>query len=134
MEQEGKSSPDGNRKGWSFFNISFGTSKSKKGSKGGVSLKGLPPGVQWLFTKEKLKGTLKEFREWNDDLEGLLGLLLRGFGITADLNLQDRLQLGQGSSSSSVFAGHIAPSNLIKESQNQNSVSKTVDGNLLLFS
>jgi hypothetical protein len=130
--QERKPSLEGTSKGWSFFNISFGTSKSKKGYKGGVSLKSLPPGVQWLFTKEKLRDTLKEFREWNDDLEGLLGLLLRGFGITADQKLQDRLQLGHGSSSS-VFAGHIALSNLSKESENKNGVSKTVDGDSLLF-
>ncbi|KAM3075707.1 hypothetical protein ACMFMG_007838 [Clarireedia jacksonii] len=103
--QEGKPNQKGNRKGWSFFNISLGTSKSNKGPKERSPLTSLPPGVQWLFTKEK---------EWNDDLEGSLGLLLRGFGITADQTLQDRLQLG-GGNSSSVFAGHIALSNLSKK-------------------
>jgi hypothetical protein len=69
-----------------------------------ISIKNLPPGVQWWFSKDKLEETVKKFKEWNDELKDLVPLLLNGFGFYTNKNLQTRLQPDEGIN---IFQGHV---------------------------
>jgi len=98
------------RKSWSLFGFSLGSSKTRKPAlKALISVKNLPQGVQWLFTREKLEETLRKFKEWNDDLQHLIAPLLYGFGFYENKKLQERLQ---PDGKTNIFQGHIELNNL----------------------
>ncbi|KAH6894462.1 hypothetical protein B0T10DRAFT_545974 [Thelonectria olida] len=118
-------------KRWSLSLFGFGSGNPKpKTSSTSLSLKSLPEGVHWMFLKDNLEGTLAEFTKWNDNLEDMLGILLRGFGITEDKALQDRLRLQLGQSMN-IFEGHIALANLSLPSKCSSSMAQVVDESLL---
>ncbi|KAI8712493.1 hypothetical protein NCS52_01347700 [Fusarium sp. LHS14.1] len=95
-------------KWWQFRGLGSGNPKGAKASKKLKSLKSLPPGLQWVFTKDKLEQTLKKFEEWNRDLEYLIAVLLDGFGFYVNADLRKRLRPdGDGTTVVNLFQGHV---------------------------
>ncbi|CAF3543479.1 unnamed protein product [Fusarium graminearum] len=83
---------------WTFGGLGLSSSKAgsiakkAKSFKGLLSQQSLPPGVEWIFTKNELEKTLKNFKLWNDNLQHLIAPLLDGFGFYIDKELQERLR------------------------------------------
>ncbi|KAJ4213184.1 hypothetical protein NW759_011028 [Fusarium solani] len=95
-------------KWWPFRGFGLGNSKGAKSPKKLTSLKNLPPGLQWVFTKGELEQTLKKFEEWNRDLEYLIAPLLDGFGFYGNADLRERLRPdGDGKTEVNLFQGHV---------------------------
>lgn len=95
-------------KWWPFRNFGSSNSKGAKSPKKLTSLRTLPPGLQWVFTKGELEQTLKKFEEWNRDLEYLIAPLLDGFGFYGNADLRERLGPdGDGTTEVNLFQGHV---------------------------
>lgn len=96
-------------KWWPFRGIGRMGTKITSSSRRLVSLKSLPVGLQWVFQKSALQETLREFEEWNKDLEHLIAPLLVGFGFyDENRNLQDRLRAdGDEQIRVNIFQGHV---------------------------
>ncbi|KAF5573699.1 hypothetical protein FPCIR_13873 [Fusarium pseudocircinatum] len=97
-------------KWWLFRPFAWGGSKTlkvtrtSKISKSLISLRNLPPGVEWVFTRNELEKTLKKFETWNNDLEHLIAPLLDGFGFYRNKDLQKRLR---PDGEVNIFQGHL---------------------------
>ncbi|KAF6815285.1 serine threonine protein kinase, partial [Colletotrichum sojae] len=96
-------------KWWPFRGIGRMSTKITNSSRRLVSLKSLPQGMQWAFQKSALQETLREFEEWNKDLEHLIAPLLVGFGFyDENRNPQDRLRAdGDENIKVNIFQGHV---------------------------
>ncbi|KAF4610371.1 hypothetical protein G7Y89_g15747 [Cudoniella acicularis] len=121
-------------KGWSFFGFASKNPSVKNialWSKGLDPFKSLPPGVKWLFVKGKLEVTLRQFEDWNKQLEYLVGPLLDGFGFFKNPSLLSRLRPDGDPKLNiniDIFQGHIELNSASAEPQTGAKDVQVADG------
>ncbi|KAL2819585.1 hypothetical protein BDW59DRAFT_165036 [Aspergillus cavernicola] len=116
-----RNSSETKAKRWSFFGFGSKPTKPKVALlKTSKSMGKLSPGVKWLFTRGELEKILREFEEWNKDLEYMIGPLLAGFGFFENRALQGRLQADGNLKLNfeiNLFQGHLALNSASVESK-----------------
>ncbi|PNP84103.1 hypothetical protein FNYG_02791 [Fusarium nygamai] len=120
---------------WRLFRpFAWGGSKTLKVtktsilSKSLISLRNLPPGVEWVFTRNELEKTLKKFETWNNDLEHLIAPLLDGFGFYRNKDLQKRLR---PDGEVNIFQGHLDLNKLAISPETGSKDTESISDNLI---
>ncbi|KAF5635878.1 hypothetical protein F52700_5191 [Fusarium sp. NRRL 52700] len=95
-----------------------------------ISIISLSPGVKWVFTRNELEKTLKQFEAWNNDLERLIAPLLDGFGFYRNKDLQKRLR---PEGEVNIFQGHLDLNNLAISPNISLKDTKSISDNLITW-